>query len=59
MGYLWNFKIPCKYIEPLVKSLLATTVLAMWVDVQVFNSQFIRIFEIMNGLGVKSATVWL
>ena len=47
-----NFKIPCKYIGLLVKSLLATAVLVMWV----FNSKFIRI---MNGLGVKSATVWL
>jgi hypothetical protein len=26
MGYLWNFKIKCKYIEPLIKSLFATTV---------------------------------
>ena len=24
---MWNFKIPCKYIEPLVKSVMATTVL--------------------------------
>ena len=25
---MWNFKYICKYIEPLIKSLLATTVLA-------------------------------
>jgi hypothetical protein len=24
--YLWNFKIRCKYIQPLIKSLLAITV---------------------------------
>ena len=28
MGYLSNFKFHCKYIDPLIKSLLATTVVS-------------------------------